>query len=155
MNNWYQAELTVQLIPRMLREGPETLIKSPGDVLTLMGDLRLSTQEVFAVITLNTKNRMIGRHVITIGIADGSLAHPREVFRRAIMDNAVALVLVHNHPSGDTTPSTQDLHVTRQLVEAGKIIGIQVLDHVIVGDDTAGAPKALSLRESGLIQFGV
>lgn len=101
-------------------------------------------QEEFLVVTLDTKHNV--RHVyrITRGTLDASLVHPREVFRPAIADAAAAVLLVHNHPSGDATPSREDHKVTERLRDAGTIIGIQVLDHIVVGD------RAVSLAESGL-----
>jgi DNA repair protein RadC len=83
--------------------------------------------------------------------AGSGLVHPREVFRAAILDGAGAIILAHNHPSGDPTPSSEDIRITRQLVEAGKILDIEVLDHVVVG---RGERPFLSLRESGLVSFG-
>lgn len=91
-------------------------------------------QEEFLVVTLDTKHRPIRVVRITRGTLDASLVHPREVFRPAITDAAAAVLLVHNHPSGDPTPSTEDRAVTERLTEAGKIVGIQVLDHIVVGD---------------------
>jgi DNA repair protein RadC len=87
---------------------------------------------------------------------DASLVAPREVFRGAVADSAAAIVCAHNHPSGDPTPSAEDVRITRQLVEAGRILGIRVLDHVVIGRPDAtgpGAPGFLSLRESGLVTF--
>ncbi|MBL8891423.1 MAG: DNA repair protein RadC [Planctomycetaceae bacterium] len=109
--------------------------------------LRLATdgtQEEFHIVTLDTKRQVIGTHLITVGILDSSLVHPREVFRPAIRDAASVVLLVHNHPSGDPTPSRQDLAVTQRLVEAGKLIGIEVLDHIVVG-----RPNSVSLRANG------
>ncbi|MEM6363784.1 MAG: DNA repair protein RadC [Planctomycetota bacterium] len=100
-------------------------------------------QEEFHIVTLDTKHKPMRTHKITIGTLDASLVHPREVFRPAIRDAAAAVLLVHNHPSGDPTPSRQDHSVTERLTEAGKLIGIQVLDHVIVARQ-----RCLSLRET-------
>lgn len=100
-------------------------------------------QEEFHIVTLDTKNRVIDTHCITVGTLDASLVHPREVFRPAIKDSAAAIILVHNHPSGDPTPSPQDLAVTRRLEESGKSLGIEVLDHIIVA-----RTGAVSIRES-------
>ena len=109
-------------------------IISPEDVLkiknvALMSDL---TQEHFNIITLTTGCEMIKFHNITKGLLNHSLVHPREVFRSAIKDNAHSFIAVHNHPSGNTEPSNQDLEVTKQLTESGKILGINLLDHIIV-----------------------
>ena len=96
---------------------------------------------------------MIARHLITLGLLDTAPCHPREVFRPAIQDSAAAIILAHNHPGGDPTPSVEDLKVTRQLIEAGTLIGIRVLDHVIVGRPTGLSPGYISLREKGLATF--
>lgn len=97
---------------------------------------RLATgarQEEFHIVTLDTKNQVMGSHQITVGTLDASLVHPREVFRPAIRDSAASVILVHNHPSGDTTPSREDYAVTRRLESSGELLGIEVLDHIIVG----------------------
>jgi DNA repair protein RadC len=99
-------------------------------------------QEEFHIVTLNTKNQTIGTHRISLGALDQTLVHPREVFRAAIKDAAKSILLVHNHPSGDPTPSEQDRTLTTRLEEAGRLVGIQVVDHIIVARD-----GALSLRE--------
>lgn len=90
-------------------------------------------QEEFHIVTLDTKNQVIDTHCITVGTLDASLVHPREVFRAAIKDSASSILLVHNHPSGDPTPSREDFAVTNRLTESGKMIGIDVLDHVVIG----------------------
>jgi DNA repair protein RadC len=102
-----------------------------------------AVQEEFHIVTLDTKHKPIRTHRITVGTLDASLVHPREVFRPAIRDAASAVILVHNHPSGDPTPSREDRQVTQQLTEAGKLIGITVLDHIVVAKE-----DAVSLRES-------
>lgn len=91
-----------------------------------------SRQEEFHIVTLDTKHQVIDTHQITVGTLDSSLVHPREVFRAAIKDSAAAILLVHNHPSGDSTPSRADHAVTDRLTEAGKLIGIDVLDHIVL-----------------------
>lgn len=93
-------------------------------------------QEEFHIITLNTRNQIMRIYQITVGTLDASLVHPREVFRPAIKDAASSILLVHNHPSGDATPSREDLQVTDRLTEVGKTIGIDVLDHIVLGKDT-------------------
>ncbi len=106
---------------------------------------RLATdavQEEFHIVTLDTKHKPIQTHRITVGTLDASLVHPREVFRAAIRDSASAILLVHNHPSGDPTPSREDHQVTDRLTESGKILGINVLDHIIVARE-----RCLSIRE--------
>jgi len=94
-------------------------------------------QEEFHIVTLDTKNQVIATHQITVGTLDASLVHPREVFRPAIKDAAATVILVHNHPSGDPTPSKEDTAVTKRLESAGDVLGIQVLDHIILGRDAA------------------
>jgi DNA repair protein RadC len=114
---------------------PGEPIRGPSDVFGLMGPrLRDLPQEEFHVLLLNTRHCVIRTVAATRGILDASLIHPREVFRLAVVERASGVILVHNHPSGDPTPSAEDRAVTRQLQEAGRALGIPVLDHVIVGD---------------------
>lgn len=101
-----------------------------------------SVQEEFHIVTLDTKHRMIGSHQITVGTLDASLVHPREVFRRAIRDAASCVLLAHNHPSGDPTPSREDIEVTDRISEAGNVVGINVLDHIVLARE-----GCLSIRE--------
>ncbi len=114
-------------------------------------DARLRTAEVFQVLVLNVRRRLVGDPVkISDGTLDTILVHPREVFRPAIAANAAAVVLVHNHPSGDPTPSEADIKVTRDLIRAGQLLKIEVLDHVIIGRATQERQKDyVSLRELG------
>lgn len=113
----------------------EEAIRGPADVFRRMGPrLRDLTQEEFHALLLNTRHRVIREVAVTRGILDASLIHPREVFRLAVVEGAAGIILVHNHPSGDPTPSPEDRAVTRQLAEAGRALGIPVLDHVVVGD---------------------
>ena len=102
-------------------------------------------QEVFVVACLDTKHRVQSVIQVTRGTLDASLVHPREVFKPAIIEGSSAVMLSHNHPSGDTTPSREDRQVTDQLTEAGKLLGITVLDHIIHGD---GTKKVISIRET-------
>ena len=109
-------------------------IRGPADVFRRMGPrLHDLPQEEFHTLLLNTRHRVMREVFVTRGILDASLVHAREVFRPAVAEGAAALILVHNHPSGDPTPSAEDHAVTRQLVEAGRVLGIPVLDHVVVG----------------------
>lgn len=101
-----------------------------------------AVQEEFWLVTLDTKNQPIGTHQITVGTLRNSLVHPREVFRPAIADAANCIIVVHNHPSGDPTPSDQDLSVTERLESAAEIIGIPIIDHIVVAGD-----KAISIQE--------
>jgi len=132
-------ELGRRAVDERLPERPR--IRGPSDVYALMVPrLRDLPHEEFHVLLLNSQHRVLDDLTVTRGILDASLIHPREVFRPAIVGKASAIVLVHNHPSGDPTPSAEDRAVTRQMVEAGRAIGIRVLDHVVVSDggwDTA------------------
>jgi len=92
-------------------------------------------EEIMALITLDTKNKITGVFVVSTGTINASLVHPREIFKRAMLQNAASIILMHNHPSGDPDPSVEDIKITRRLVEAGSIMGIGVLDHVIIGDE--------------------
>ena len=124
-----------------------TLLVTPDQVEAYLQDIKDLAQEVFVVVTLNTRNRVIQKHLVSIGTVNSTLVHPREVFRPAILDGATAVILGHNHPSLDVTPSAEDIKITRQLVGAGAVIGIKVLDHIIIGE------SSLSLRETGLCHF--
>ena len=122
-------------------------ISSPADVSDLlMAELRYKKQEHFKAVILDTKNQVISIETITIGTLNASLVHPREVFNRAIKKSAYGIVLVHNHPSGHPEPSKEDLLLTERLVESGKIIGIGILDHVVIGDG-----RFYSFKEQGLL----
>ena len=124
-----------------------TLLTTPQQVETYLSELKSAAQEAFVVIALNAKNRVIEKHLISLGTVNSALVHPREAFRALIQSGASATILAHNHPSGDPAPSAEDIKITRQLVSAGEIMGIKVLDHVVIGD------TALSLREAGLVKF--
>ena len=146
--------LTTIIQMPLVRETAKLFIRSPVDTYNACLDLVDMAQESFHVLSLNTRNGLINRHMASMGIVDSSLVHPREVFREVIKLNASACLLVHNHPSGDKTPSAEDLRITRQLIEAGKIIDIKVLDHVIIGrTQRSGDPGYLSMREAGLLTF--
>ncbi len=123
------------------------LISSPGDAADIvMEDMRRLDREHFVILMLNTKHRVMAKKVVSIGHLNASLVHPRELFKDVIRRSSAAVILVHNHPSGDPTPSEEDLAVTRRLAEAGKLLGISVLDHIIVGEH-----RYVSLREQGLL----
>jgi len=121
-------------------------IRVPSDAVSVLKLFAGKRQEHFVVLTLNGTHWTIRRHVVTIGLANRTMVHPREVFWPAIQDNAVAIIVAHNHPSGQIDPSNEDREVTRRLVAAGEIMGIPVLDHVIIGRD-----RYYSFLESGLI----
>ncbi|MBT7915123.1 hypothetical protein HN588_14585 [Candidatus Bathyarchaeota archaeon] len=129
-------------------------LDSPSEVAKVLQAIGLDRleQEHFVCFHLDTKHSIKAYTVVTIGLVDRSHVHAREVFRLAIMNGSSRVLLAHNHPSGDATPSEQDIDCNRKLVAAGKIIGIDVLDHVIIGTSTASRPKAyLSFREEGLL----
>ena len=142
--------LTITTNTMTIKEPRGERVCTPASVRGELADMATMAQEAFCVITLNTKNTIIDRHLVTLGTINSSLVHPREVFKAAIWDGAAAIVLAHNHPSGDPTPSPEDIRITRQLVKAGKVLDIRVLDHVVIGR----APQEyVSLREAGLLKF--
>lgn len=127
----------LELGRRLAREGPveRPRIRGPRDVYEQCAPrVRDMTQEEFRILLLNSRHALLREVVVTRGVLDGSLVHPREVFRPAIAESAAAVVLVHNHPSGNPDPSSEDREVTRQLAAAGRLIGIHVVDHLIIGD---------------------
>ncbi len=122
-----------------------TIIRSPADAARIAAaHLRDSDRECFLVILLDTKHKVLSEELVSVGILDQAPVHPREIFRPALEYSAAALVLAHNHPSGDPDPSQADLRLTRQLLEASVILGIRLLDHIIIGDG-----EFLSLAEKG------
>ncbi len=126
-------------------------IKSPEDVKNtvkemLMEEMRNYDREHFRVMYLDRKGGLLLMEDVSIGGLHSSIVHPREVFKTAVKKSAASIILVHNHPSGDPAPSTEDIEVSKRLVEAGKVMGIEVLDHVIIGES-----KYCSLKERGLI----
>jgi len=135
-----------------IKEPKNIQLKQPKEVYDLVKDISSLAQEVMQVITLNTQYNMIDRHLVSLGILNQTLTHPREIFRPAIQDAAEAIILVHNHPSGDPTPSDPDLHITRELIKAGQIIKINILDHIIIGSKD-NINSYFSMQESGIIEF--
>lgn len=122
-------------------------INSPLDVSNvLMEELKYLEKEYFKIIMLNTKNVIISIEDISVGSLNSSIVHPREVFKEAIKRSSASIILVHNHPSGDPTPSKEDINITKRLIECGEILGIKVLDHIIFGYN-----KYTSLKEKDLI----
>lgn len=125
----------------------DVTIRSPEDAADfIMEELRGLKQEHFVVLFLNTKNEVFYKTTIFIGSLNASIVHPREVFREAVKRSAASIIVAHNHPSGSPKPSQEDVHVTRRLAESGKMIGIEVLDHVVIGER-----KFVSLKEEGLM----
>ncbi len=132
-----------------------THLNDGAAVYRLMEPLtRHDAKESFWVIMVNAKNRLIEQPVkISLGTADTSLANPREVLRPAIRHNALAIIVAHNHPSGDPTPSSADIRVTQQLITAAKVMSIKLLDHIIVGRPRGGLPGYVSMRQQQLADF--
>ena len=122
-------------------------ISSPQDIGNVyMEELRYKKKEIFRVVLLNTKNVIIGSKDISEGSLNASIVHPREVFLEAIKKSANKMILMHNHPSGDPTPSSEDINITKRVIRAGQIVGIEILDHVIIGDGSF-----YSFKENGQI----
>lgn len=122
-------------------------ITSPQRAAALfMEELRYKKKEHFMIMLLNTKNHLLSREEISIGSLNASIVHPREIFKIPLRKSAASIILVHNHPSGDPSPSQEDLEVTRRLVEAGNLLGIAVRDHLIIGDGCY-----FSFKEKGLL----
>ena len=122
-------------------------IKSPCDVAALAREvleMHEMAEENFIILCLNTKNKIVGIHTVSIGSLNASIVHPREVFKVALLNNANGIICLHNHPSGDPEPSREDIEITHRLVNAGNILGINVLDHVIIGEQ-----RYVSLKEQG------
>jgi DNA repair protein RadC len=126
-------------------EGPRPVIKSAQDAATLvMEDLRYREQERLVAIFLDTRNQVLRVQTLTMGTLSGSPAHPREVFKAALAHGSAGLILCHNHPSGDPTPSPDDVAMTARMVKAGELMGVPVLDHIIIG-----ASRFASLKDAG------
>jgi DNA repair protein RadC len=137
LSSAYLPIYRVQLVHEAALAAPRTQIRSSADAAALLRQfLDTVDREHFVVIMMDRKNRLIGIHTVSIGSLTASVGHPREVFKPAILSNAAALICGHNHPSGDPQPSSEDRALTERLVEAGKLLGIEILDHVIVGDGT-------------------
>ena len=131
-----QIKAALELGVRVASAKPENYkIKNPWDVYKYyMDSLRYLKREVFKVVLLNTKNQIICDVDVSIGTLNSSLVHPREVFRQAIKRSSNKIILIHNHPSGSVEPSKEDKNITNRLIECGEIIGIEVIDHIIIGD---------------------
>lgn len=138
-----------ELSKRISREKVDkTKITSPQNVSALLlEEMRYLKKEVFKTVLLDTKNNIISINNVSVGCLDSTVVHPREVFVDAIKNSSSAIILVHNHPSGEVEPSSEDLNITDRIIECGKIIGIRVLDHIIIGDG-----NYLSFKEHGYMQ---
>jgi DNA repair protein RadC len=138
VSHWKASNLTIKAVPEALC--------NPLEVADKCRSFRKTKKEHFVVFFLDTHHNIIGRETVSVGTLNTSLVHPRECYRTAILKNSAAVIFAHNHPSGSLEPSLEDVAVTKRLVEVGKLIGIEVLDHVIV---TSHSHK--SLKEAGLI----
>ncbi|MBS4024999.1 MAG: DNA repair protein RadC [Clostridia bacterium] len=144
-----QVKAALELAKRLAALGGESrpVIRSPQDIAALvLEEMRSLDREHFKTLALNTKNQVLAIETVSIGSLNSSIVHPREVFKNPIKRSAAAIVLVHNHPSGDPTPSSEDVAVTKRLIEAGKILGVEVLDHLVTGNK-----GYISLREKNLM----
>lgn len=127
-------------------ESQQNTVKSPEDAIkSIKNQLKGKKKEHFMVLSLDTRNHLTNTRMISIGSLDSSIVHPREVFKEAISSTAASVIFVHNHPSGDPTPSEDDIKLTKRLIEAGEIIGIEVLDHIIVCDGDYVSMKGKNL----------
>ena len=137
-----------ELVKRALKVRDETLpiIKSIEDVLAQAVYMRDKSREHLMAIYLNARNEMVYKKPMFVGTLNANLVHPREIFQEALKQNAASVILVHNHPSGDSEPSQDDLEITKRIIEAGKIMGIDVLDHIIITKT-----KPFSFKENKLI----
>jgi len=124
---------------------PATRFTSPTQIFQIFNFLQLETKEYFLTLHLDGKNRIICIEEVSVGSLNQSIVHPREVFKTALLSSAAAIILIHNHPSGDPQPSREDREITRRLKEAGELLGIRVLDHMIIGE------TYLSFVEMGLM----
>ncbi len=142
--------LTFVELSKRLEKGQDEIkpkINSPEDVYRLLyPQLREQKKEYFISIALDMKNQIISKETISIGSLNANIVHPREVFKAALLASAAHIIVAHNHPSGDPAPSREDIDITKKLVETGKIMGIAVLDHVIIGDG-----RHFSMKEAGHI----
>lgn len=144
-----QVKAALELGRRVVSINPQLkpAINSPSDAADMvMEEMCNLDREHFKIMLLNTKNNVLGVYQVSVGSLNSSIVHPRECFKEAIRRNANTVILLHNHPSGDPAPSTEDLSITGRLVEGGRILGIEVLDHIIIGDR-----RYTSLKEQGII----
>lgn len=121
-----------ELGKRLLKDKKAVLILSPEEIWKELKDIRARKKEHFVVFYLNVRNQIIEKEIVLFGTLNANLVHPREVFEPAIKNSAAQVIIAHNHPSGDVEPSVDDIGITKRLVESGKILGIEIIDHIIV-----------------------
>lgn len=148
--NFYSVQLVREKSKMYEMNTEGRSVSSPGSAAKIVNDLldmQNLTKEHFVILCLDTKRHISGVHTVHIGSLDASIVHPREVFQLALLNNASAIIAFHNHPSGNPSASSADIEVTHRLVEAGKLLGIPLLDHIIIGDG-----KYRSLKDDGIIK---
>lgn len=144
-----QILAAIEIGKRLNRIGPQDKVKVSSPIVLvnlLMDEMRYLCKEHFKIAILDTKNQILSIETISIGTLNASIVHPRDVFKIAIKRNANSIILIHNHPSGDPSPSNEDISITNRLIDAGNLIGIKVLDHIIIGDN-----KYISFKEKNLV----
>ena len=143
-------EISVKMKTVVVREdAPSWVTKRftmPSQVFEMFRDLYEETKEQFITLHLNGKNEIVCKEIVSIGSLNQSIVHPREVFKTAMITNAAAIMFIHNHPSGDSRPSPEDISITKRLAEAGSILGVKVLDHIVIGNN-----EYTSFVEAGLM----
>lgn len=143
------VKYTLELVRESSYLYEKKTIRSPQDaydIATDVLDLMKRPEEELWVFSLNTKNDVTGMFMVSRGSLSSSIVHPREVFKGALLNNAASIIAVHQHPSGNSTPSREDIEVTKRLTEAGKILGIELLDHIVIGEG-----EYVSLKEKGYV----
>ena len=143
----YIPRFRVELVREGSVKAVSRAITSPADADALFRSLLgAADRECFALLLLDTRNQAVGLNIVSVGTLNASLVHPREVFKPALLANAAAILVAHNHPSGDPDPSKEDLALTARLKQAGELLGIPLLDHLVIGDG-----RFVSLKERGLL----
>ncbi len=141
-----QIIASMELFKRYMMKDGRVKITSPSDILPLLEDIRRKKQEHFVVASLDGANKLINKRIVTIGILNASLIHPREIFSEAIVERAASIIIAHNHPSDEVEPSREDITLTERVKKAGDILGIKLLDHIIIGPS-----NYFSFREKGIL----
>lgn len=141
-----EQELAVVSV-KLVEEPPlysRKVIRAPSDIIEVMSEeLQKYDRELFCILNLRSKGQVINMNVVSMGSLNAAIAHPREVFKSAILSNAASILLIHNHPSGNCEPSEEDIAVTKRMIECGDLLGIEVLDHIVIGEQ-----EHYSLREN-------